>query len=450
MGYARWATEKEVAERLDKIELGGDIEKSGIPIGFDNNSLYVDTNEAHNLIIGSTGSGKTQALILPMLKLAMLAKESIVINDPKGELYSRCSGILKSNGYDVKILDFNDAKKGNSWNPLKMPYDLYISGERDKAVKCLEDVGYYLFFDNNDKSSDPFWVNSTINYFMGIVLYLFDNAKEDEINLESVYNFSNYLSKESNALKILNKIAQNGLIYINLAGTLLAPTETKGSIIAVFNQKIKGYISRENLSNMLGSNDVDIKNINSRPSALFIVSGVSNYCNNLIPLIVNQIIDYIEVKGNKHLNILLDEFDSMVPIKDFSRIIENSRSVGIRITVTIRSYIHLCNMYSKEEAEILKMCFGNLIYLLSDDIYTLDEISKYCGNQMINGNLEPLVTIEDLKTIKTFEGIVIMPRMMPIKTKFLPNYKISWKFSESNDEIPLRNITKLSIYEEKN
>ena len=202
---------------------------------------------------------------------------------------------------------------------------------------------------------------------------------------------------------------------------------------------------------MLSVSDFDINTLSTKPTALFIVSGISNYCNNLIPLLVNQIIDCISNigKSEKQFNILLDEFDSMVPIRDFARMIEYCRSLNVRITVTVRSSVHLSSMYSKEEASILRMCFGNLVYLLSDDIYTLQSLSNYCGEQKVDGELVPLVTIEDLKMMNTFEGIVVMPRMMPYKTKFLPDYQIDWGIKFNEDKIPAREMNPLKYYEEK-
>lgn len=450
MSYARWATNEEVTEKLEGVNLETGVKVSGTPIAYNDKYLYIDTKENHNLIIGSTGSGKTQAMILPMLKLSMMAGESFVVNDPKGELYKKCSSALQKNGFDTYVLDFDDAKYGNSWNIFKMPYDLYHKGEKDKAIKCLEDIAYYLFYEKNEANIDPFWINSVMDYFTGISLYLFENAKQEEVHLESIVRFSNFLNKKGNSEVFMNSIDTKSKIYLNVAGTLLAPPETRGSILAVFNQKIKRYISRDSLSNMLSTSDFEIEDLTKKKSALFIVSGVSNYCNNLIPLLVNQIIDSIDIVNNqKRFNILLDEFDSMVPIRDFSRLIEWCRSIRVRITVTIRSYVHLCSMYSKEEAEILKMCFGNLIYLLSDDIYTLDEISKYCGNQMVDHELTPLVTIEDLKMMNTFEGIVIMPRMMPFKTKFLPDYQIDWNIPFEDCSIPMRNVQELKYFNAK-
>lgn len=447
MSYSRWATNEELKERLEAIKIGEKIEKAGIPIAYDQDHLYIDSHESNNLIIGSTGSGKTQACIMPYIKLSMLAGESIVVNDPLGELYETHAEILKEKGYNTILLNFDDARYGNSWNPLNMPYQLYKNGEKDRAIKCVEDIAYYMFYDAKDKNSDPFWINSVINCFTGVVLYLFENAKEDEINLLSVYHFSNYLVNSDSSKKIINKLDKQGQIYMNLVGVIAAPTETKGSILSVYNQKMKAYVSREMLTNMLADTDFDLSEINSKKTALFIVSGQSSYGNNFIPLLINQIIDYVKYnKNDKYLNILLDEFDSMVPIKDFARIVEFCRAIKIRITVTIRSFIHLYNMYTKEDAEILKLCFGNIIYLLSDDIYTLDEISKLCGN---TEDGTPLITIEDLKTLKMFESIVLMKRVMPIKTKLIPDYKINYNLDLKKCSMEKRKENTCNVYKEE-
>ena len=56
---------------------------------------------------------------------------------------------------------------------------------------------------------------------------------------------------------------------------------------------------------------------------------------------------------------------------------------------------------------------------------------------------------EELKTINCFDGIVLMPRTMPFKTTFLPDYKIEYSFSNKTCNMPKRNINSLKIYKEK-
>lgn len=447
MNYARWATKEEVVERLMPVNLTTSIDKVGTPITYDDKFLYIDQKECHNIVIGSTGSGKTQVNILPTIRLAMKAEQPFVVNDPKGEIYSILANQLKKENYNIVLLNFDDATYGNNWNPLELAYKMY-SENKDKAVKLLEDLGYYLFFDPKD-NSDPFWVNSTIDYFTGLALYLFENASKEEIHLESICNISNSFGQKGAIEQFLEKLDRNTNIYLNLVGTLAAPPETRGSILSVFNQKMKKYISRENLSNMLSSNDFDICEISNQKTALFIVNGHTNYCDNLIPLLVNQIVEAVNFYGKKEktLSILLDEFDNMIPIKDFVRLIEFSRSIRVKFTVVVRSYKHLLNMYSKEDTEILKMCFGNIIYLLSTDIYTLEEISNYCGMQLVDGKTVPLVTPEELKTMEVYNAIMIMPRMMPFKTKLLPDYKIDWGYETDKAVMPLRTKNDIKRYQ---
>ena len=59
----------------------------------------------------------------------------------------------------------------------------------------------------------------------------------------------------------------------------------------------------------------------------------------------------------------------------------------------------------------------------------------------------PLITIEELKLLKPFEAVITIPRMMPIKTMLLPDYKIDWGYEVKKEEIPLRNIADVKIYE---
>ena len=445
MGNSRWATSSELKNRLQEIDVRKELNKSGIPISHNGSRLLIDDQETHNLIIGSNGSGKTQSIILPMIKLSLKANESLVINDPKSELYEKCASKAKEEGYKVVLLDFDTSKYGNNWNPLEYIYKNHKENNHDLSIKLLEDLGYYLFIDENENNSDPFWINTTIDYFTGLVLYLFENAKEEEINLQSIYNLSNYLNIKGNSEKFIENLDKSKEVYLNVSGTLCAPPETRGSILSVFSQKIRRYISRTDLVNMICNNEFKIEDFYKEKTIIFIKSGITGISHRLIPLLVTQLIECANLIRNKErINFLLDEFDSMLPIKNFANVIQNCRSLNIRFTVTIQSYEHLKYMY-KENVNILKYCFANIIYLLSEDIPTLEEISKYCGEN----NNKPLVSVEELKSLDYFETVINMVRMMPIKTKLLPDYEINWGYDEQTIELPKRKEQEIKLYNEK-
>lgn len=425
MNNLRWLTQEELKTKLTKVDKTTGIEKSGIPMTYDDENLYIDDRGIHSLVIGTTGSGKTQTVLLPQARLAIKAGESIVINDVKGEIYESLKVDLTENNYNIVILNLENPSSGNCYNPLKLAYDLYQSGNKDKAMDLLENVAYYLLSERKTNNSDPFWENSAINYFTGLALYLFENVNENEINLNNILKLSAEINKDKSVMeKVLSNIDENPAVFINLIGILQAPSETRGSIVAVFTQKLKLYVSRENLSDMMSKTDFNIANIAGEKNAIFIISGTGSYANSLIPLIINQIYYSVDIYGNKEkrVNILIDEFGKLNPMKDLINIINNSRSINIRFTIFIMSLLELRNTYGNETTELLKLSFGNIIYLLANDIETLEEVSKMCGN--IGNN--PLITPEELKLLNYFEAIILIPRVLPIKTKLIPDYQIEW------------------------
>lgn len=446
MQYARWATKNELMDRLVPVDVKGEVEVSGTPIMYDNDTLYVDKYKAHTLLIGASGCGKTQTTILPMIRLAIKAQESFFVNDPKGELYKRMAKKLEEENYQRIVIDLENTTLGNNWNPLLFPYEIYQEGNVDKAQELIEDVAYYLFVDEKETNNDPFWINSTVDFFTGLVLYLFENAKEEEIHFASVMRLVQYINDDGNRIIFMNKLDRQSAAYLNLATTLNAPAETRGSILAVFNQKIKLFVSRQNLSNLLANNDFSFHDVNNKKTAIFVIGGTSESSGRLIPLYISQLVESVDLysKNKKQFNILLDEFDSMVEIKNFSKLLARARGLYIQFTVVIQSYIHLINIYGKENTELLKLCFGNILYLLSNDIYTLTEISKMCGEV---GKNQDLITVEELKTMKQFEMIGLMPRVYPYKTKLVPDYLIDWGYELEDAEIPKREVKTINIVE---
>ena len=434
MYYSHWENKSNIKDYLQKVDYKKDVERSGLPLIYEGNSVYTTKGDGHSLIIGATGSGKTQSAILPLLKLSMLANESVVVNDPKGELYKKTANEFKKRDYNVILLDFDNAIYGNYFNPLNLAYRLYKENNKDKAINVIEEVGYYLFTDIKD-NNDPFWINSTIDYFTGLCLYLFEK-NDKEVNLNQVFTFANKLNDEKECDKFLKEIDKDSAVYYNVSGTLTSPVDTKGGIVATFNQRIKKFVSKENLSNMMSKTDFDINNIGNKKTAIYIVSGYYDYANSLIPLFINQVFEAINIYGsNRKLNVILDEFDNLLPIKNFAEIINYSRSIKINFTCVIQSFVNLANTYGKDNLEIIKLCFPNIVYLYANDLYTLEEISKLCGNV---SEKKPLVSPEELKMLEQFEAIVLIPRVMPFKTKLTPDYKINWDINFEDTEFELR------------
>ena len=78
----------------------------------------------HTMIYGATGSGKTRGFVKPFILQTVRRKESMVLVDPKGEIYESMSGFLREEGYEVKMFNLLDMENSDAWNCLsKIEHD---------------------------------------------------------------------------------------------------------------------------------------------------------------------------------------------------------------------------------------------------------------------------------------------------------------------------------------
>ena len=81
----------------------------------------------HTMVIGTTGVGKTTMFVDPFLQIMPKTKTqpSVIITDPKGELYANHAHNFKKCGYNVKVLNLRDVFSSTRWNPMGRAYDIY-------------------------------------------------------------------------------------------------------------------------------------------------------------------------------------------------------------------------------------------------------------------------------------------------------------------------------------
>ena len=442
-GYSRWAKESEIKSELKPVNPSAPTSQyAGIGLINDGKTIWVDDSEYHSLIIGSTGSGKTQTVVFPLVQTLAKKGESMILTDPKGEIYEKTANLLKSKGYNIIVINLRDPQRGNAWNPFQLPYKLYKMGNSDKATELLDDLAINILYDEKSQSNDPFWEKTSADYFTGLSLGLFEDTDESKININSInlmstdgeekFAGSTYIKEYFN-MKDHSKPA-----YVNASSTINAPSDTKGSILSVFRQKIKLFSSKENLSEMLSYSDFDMQDIGKQKTAVFLViQDEKKTYHSLATIFLKQVyetlIDVAQENGGKlsvRTNFILDEFANMPPLKDVTTMITAARSRLIRFNFIIQNFAQLTQVYGKENAETLKGNCGNIIYLISTELQALEEISKLCGEVKSKDKDKtastPLVTVSDLQRMKQFEIIVLRLRKFPFKTKFTPDYKMNW------------------------
>lgn len=414
------------------FELNG---MGGVPIHYDveKNSIYVDQTDKHSITIGQTGSKKSRLIAMPLVRILGAAGESMIISDPKAEIYYRTCGYLEKKGYDIKVINLREPKQGHAWNPLALPYTFYKEGNIDKAYEFANDIAVNLTTIDKSKK-DAFWDNSAGSLFLGLMLLLFKfcheyNEPDESVSISNILELRNILfSTEQPQFNPIWKYAKTDrFIESMLIGTVATANDTRAGILSVFDQKMRAFSVQPALLNMLSWNDSGYDYIAERPSVVYLLlpDEKTGY-HNLVSLYVKQSYEYLIYRAQNcisknidlgiRINYVLDEFSSLPMISDFPAMITAARSRNIRFNLFLQSKKQLYLKYNEECDTIMSNC-ENWIYLSSRELGFLKELSELCG-EVNNSNRKPLLSISDLQKLDKDRGqvLILSGRNRPIIT----------------------------------
>ena len=120
---------------------------------------------------------KTTAFLLTNLLELSKYKKSIIVTDPKAEIYRITSSYFKSIGYTVKVFNLKDMRHSDRWNPL-------AENENINDVQTSANI----IISNTQKKSgkDEFWPRAEENLLKAFIFY-FLQILVDQNNLTNIY-----------------------------------------------------------------------------------------------------------------------------------------------------------------------------------------------------------------------------------------------------------------------
>lgn len=444
----------------------------GVPLCYDSASekIYVDNTDKHTLVIGQTGSKKSRLVAIPLAHILGLAGESMIISDPKGEIYDWSYNFLKKHKYNIKIINLRNPKQGNSWNPLALPYEFYKNKDIDHAYEFANDIAVNLtVIDKSEK--EAFWDNSAGSVFFGLMLLLFKYCYEhhepdESVCIKNILELRNALfeAKQPENTNIWKYAMQDHFIKSVLVGTVETANDTRKGVLSSLDQKMRAFYINPSLLDMLRRDDNTFEHIMEKPTAVFIIlPDEKTSHHNLVSLYVKQSYEYIIYRaqqGHKNnlteqvrVNYILDEFSSLPTIADFPAMITAARSRNIRFNLFLQSKNQLKMRYAEDCSTIMSNC-ENWIYLSSRELELLKEISELCG-ECSGGSHKALLSISDLQHFDKGKGqvLVLTARRKPMisnlpdisfyPTEVMNNEihlieNVSPKLQESDDSFILR------------
>lgn len=410
------------------------MEKAGVPIVSDGHMARGYPLEQPMMVVAATGSGKTRRLIIQFLISCILSAGSMLINDPKGELYKHTKKLLEKLEYKIIVVDLRNLDNGERFNFCEHPARLYKAGFTRRADEMFQAM-FDTFMATVRSEKDPFWHTTGAAYLTGLAELCCDLFPAEKVTINTIYELHIQGNKKfgpDTYLKAYLEMHEDKPYYKLIAPYINAPNDTRASLDAVLTSAISKFCRNSSVVDQTTNSTFEISDLVVEKTALFIISrDESNVYNALITAMVNEIyevvIDMAEEKYNgrlpRRLSIVLDEFGNLAPIDDINAKITVSRSRNVGWCLCCQSLDQLTLKYT---ADVAKIILGNcnIAYMYSSDINLLKMLSDLCGKTTDEYTHEsrPLLSVEQLRHFDKNAGqtLFLLERMRPF-VGFLPD-----------------------------
>ena len=384
-GSAAWASPRQVnamfAQKQNKL-----LTKN-VRLGLDTHKHRRSLNV---LVIGGSGAGKSRTYVKPNI---LEANTNYVITDPKSEVLLATGGYLKSQGYDIRVLNLVNLEQSDGYNPFR-----YIRDEKD-ALRLVNNL-IQATTPKNSHNSDPFWEKSETALLQAIILMLWQEAPEYEQNFSMVMRVleyaevkeedEEYVSPLDLLFQAIEREKPDSVAVRQYKVFKMAAGKTSKSILvstavrlAPFNlPQIKAITDRD---------DMDLYTLGEQKCALYaVIPDNDQSFNFLVSLLYAQAFQALYYSADQihhgtlpcHVHFILDEFAAM-PLPGFTRELATMRSRNISASTIIQNMAQIKELF-KDSWETIPGNSDTILYLGGNESSTHKYISEALGKATID------------------------------------------------------------------
>lgn len=390
-GSAKWGSPNSVNKKYaDKENTENKLLTQNVAIGLDGRKHRRNLNV---LVCGGSGSGKTRFFAKPNI---MNANTSFVVLDPKGELLRDTGNLLKSSGYDIKVIDLINMEKSHCYNPF-----VYLRSDND-----IQRLVTNLFKNTTPKGSqsqDPFWDQAATMLLLALVFYLHYEAPEDEQNFPMVMEMIR-----------AGEVKEDNDEYISPLDELFDHLETKNpehialkyylSYHSGSGKTLKSIqitlISRlekfnlDSLASITQNDEMELWRLGEKKTAIFaVIPDNDSSFNFIVGMLYTQLFQQLYyqadiVHGGRlpiHVHFVMDEFANVALPDEFDKLLSTMRSREISVSIIIQNLAQLKALFEKQWESIVGNC-DEFIYLGGNEQSTHEYVSKLLGKETIDLN----------------------------------------------------------------
>ncbi len=333
-------------------------------------------------VYGASGSKKTRAFCMNMILQSVARKSSLIICDPKSELYEKSSEYLRDQGYTVKVFNLVTPAASDSWNCLSE-----IEGQ-ELMAQLFCDV---IIKNTGSGRGDHFWDNAELNLLKALVLYVEQGYPEGRRTIGEVYQLlAQSPEKELNALFDVLPVTHPAKAPYSIFKQ--SSESVRGGVIIGLGSRLQVF-QNQDIRNITGYDEIDLELPGKQPCAYFCITSdqdsTFDFLSSLfLSFLFIKLVRYADQKcpGGAlpvPVHVLGEELCACGVIPDLSRKISVIRSRNISMSCVFQNLAGLQNRYPDNQwQEILGNCDVTL-FLGCTDALTAQFISDRTGEASI-------------------------------------------------------------------
>ena len=264
-------------------------------------------------VFGSSGSMKTTAfLITNLLELSKYLK-SIVVTDPKSEIYRITSSYFRSIGYVVKVFNLKDMRHSDRWNPL---------AENENLNDVQMSSNTIILNTQKKTGKDEFWPRAEENLLKAFEFYFLQILVEQN-NLTNIYKkiAGGDLSEIDAMFKGLPNEHPAKMSYNIFAS---GSDTIKASVITGLGTRLQTF-QNEDLQRLTSASDIDLTLPGKEPCIYYIITddmnGAYDFLSSLFyTFLFIKLVRYADSRPNGKCDV-----DVFCFLDEFANIRSNSR-----------------------------------------------------------------------------------------------------------------------------
>lgn len=345
--------------------------------------IPTDTRMNRNIAVyGASGSMKSRAFARNMIFQSVKRGDSVIVTDPKSELYEDMSEYLKHNGYTVRVFNLVEPEHSDSWNCLAE-----IEGQ-ELMAQLFADV---IIKNTGSVKGDHFWDNSELNLLKALVLYVEQGYPPESKNIGEVYKLLTLSSeKELNALFDMLPISHPAKAPYSIFKQ--AADTVRGGVIIGLGSRLQVFQNKL-ICRMTQYDEIDMELPGKQKCAYFCITSdqdsTFDFLSSLFfSFLFIKLVRYADKHGDKGklpvpVHIIGDEWPNIGTVPDFQKKISTIRSRGISCSIIFQNLAQLQNRYPLNQwQEIIGNCDTQLFLGCTDEL-TAKFISDRTGEVTI-------------------------------------------------------------------